>query len=165
MTGRSQCLCLLSRTAPDGSREVLLGRKLTGFGTGKIMTPGGHVEPGETAMQAAVREVLEETGLRVAAGDARRLGTLAFTFPTRPDWDAVVTVFAADRWTGQLVDSAEISCFWCDAATLPIEEMWDDDQYWLPGALAGEAFDAVFVYADDSETVARADVRVASADT
>ncbi|MFE2838330.1 NUDIX hydrolase [Streptomyces mirabilis] len=34
--------------------------------------PGGTVEPGETAGQAAVREVLEETGLAVEA--VRRLG-------------------------------------------------------------------------------------------
>jgi ADP-ribose pyrophosphatase YjhB (NUDIX family) len=31
--------------------------------------PGGRVEAGETAAEAAEREVLEETGLRVAVGD------------------------------------------------------------------------------------------------
>lgn len=31
--------------------------------------PGGRVEPGETAAEAAAREVLEETGLRVSIGD------------------------------------------------------------------------------------------------
>jgi 8-oxo-dGTP pyrophosphatase MutT (NUDIX family) len=32
---------------------------------GKLMIPGGHIEPGETAPEAALREVAEETGLAV----------------------------------------------------------------------------------------------------
>lgn len=32
---------------------------------GRLMVPGGHVEPEETAPEAAIREVLEETGLDV----------------------------------------------------------------------------------------------------
>jgi len=31
--------------------------------------PGGRVEPGESAVQAAAREVLEETGLQIEVGD------------------------------------------------------------------------------------------------
>ncbi len=42
--------------------------------------PGGQVEPGETSMQAAVREIREELGLEIQAGalvaEARRGGTL-----------------------------------------------------------------------------------------
>jgi 8-oxo-dGTP diphosphatase len=56
----STCLCLLTRTGGDGAAEVLLGYKKTGFGTGKIVALGGHVEPGESAAEAAAREVKEE---------------------------------------------------------------------------------------------------------
>lgn len=41
---------------------------------GRWSVPGGKLEPGETPAQAAVREVLEETGARVRAG--RELGTV-----------------------------------------------------------------------------------------
>ncbi|MFB7764234.1 NUDIX domain-containing protein [Streptomyces xiamenensis] len=36
--------------------------------------PGGHVDVGETSLQAAVRELFEETGIPVTAGDLRQAG-------------------------------------------------------------------------------------------
>ena len=46
---------------------------------GRWLPPGGHVDPGETPEEAAVREVLEETGQRVvlldlASGFPRHVG-------------------------------------------------------------------------------------------
>ncbi len=44
--------------------QVLLIQRKTQPNAGWWGFPGGHVELGETAMQAAVRELLEETGVR-----------------------------------------------------------------------------------------------------
>lgn len=44
---------------------VLLRHKRLGF----WLQPGGHLDPGETPWQAALREAREETGLDVAFGD------------------------------------------------------------------------------------------------
>ncbi|MFO0970987.1 MAG: NUDIX domain-containing protein [Candidatus Saccharimonadales bacterium] len=46
--------------------KVLLSRRQNkGWGDGMLCIPGGHVEPGETPAQAAVRELKEELGMRI----------------------------------------------------------------------------------------------------
>ena len=61
------CLCLIRRTTAGGP-EVLLGLKKTGFGQGRWVGLGGHIEDGEKPAEAAAREVAEES----VAGRARR---------------------------------------------------------------------------------------------
>ena len=51
-------LCFVIR---DG--QILLIRKKRGLGAGKINGPGGRLEAGETAEQAAIRETQEEIGV------------------------------------------------------------------------------------------------------
>ena len=53
----------------DRAGRLLLVRRGTEPGRGLWSIPGGRLEPGETGHQAAAREVLEETGLRVEVGD------------------------------------------------------------------------------------------------
>ena len=57
----------------DGGGRVLLVQHL---GSGLWLYPGGHLEDGEGPGAAAVRETLEETGLRV-----RAVGPAGFTHP------------------------------------------------------------------------------------
>jgi 8-oxo-dGTP diphosphatase len=52
----------------DGQGRLLLVRRGTEPGRGLWSVPGGRVEPGESVEEAVVREVAEETGLRVTAG-------------------------------------------------------------------------------------------------
>lgn len=48
--------------------EILLIERATDPGRGQWSIPGGRIEPGETLHQAVVREVAEETGLKVTVG-------------------------------------------------------------------------------------------------
>jgi 8-oxo-dGTP diphosphatase len=149
------CLCLLTGSGADGRRRVLLGHKKTGLGTGKIVGLGGHVEPGESAKQAAVREVEEEAGLVVNPAALREVAEVTFLFPARPRWDQIASVFSASEWTGEPTESEEITPRWFPMDELPLTRMWDDARYWLPQALAGQRLTACFTFADDCETVLR----------
>ena len=150
----STCLCLLTRAGGDGAPEVLLGRKKTGFGTGKIVALGGHVEPGETAAEAAAREATEESGIQVTPGSLLLAAHVTFLFPSHPAWDMTTEIFTTTVWDGEAAESEEIRPEWFPVASLPFAHMWDDAPHWLPRVLAGERLRATFSYAADNETVA-----------
>lgn len=50
----------------QAGNKVLLVERLD---TGKLAVPGGHVDEGETPLQAAIREAREETGLEISEED------------------------------------------------------------------------------------------------
>jgi NAD+ diphosphatase len=62
----------------DPSERALLGRQRA-WPAGRFSTLAGFVEPGEAAEQAVVREVNEESGLKVI--DVRYLGSQPWPFP------------------------------------------------------------------------------------
>jgi 8-oxo-dGTP diphosphatase len=147
------CVCYLLRTAPDGRQQVLLGRKKTGLGLGRLVGPGGKLEPGETPQQAIVREVLEEVGVQVDVADLELMGELTYPFPHTPKWSQKSWVFRAHRWQGEPVESEELKPGWVDVATIDFDLMWDDARYWVPATLAGSPVNATFQFAADGRTV------------
>jgi 8-oxo-dGTP diphosphatase len=47
--------------------KILMGKRKSSHGAGAWAPPGGHLEFGEEPVNAVVREVLEETGLKVTS--------------------------------------------------------------------------------------------------
>ena len=58
--------------------QILLIRKKRGIGKGKINGPGGKVDPGETFLEAAVRETREEVGVTPVNPEPARRTSLPF---------------------------------------------------------------------------------------
>lgn len=146
-------LCFLLRDTPHGA-EVMLGVKKTGFGSGKVVGPGGHVETGETDAIAACREIHEEAGITVRPEDLQDAGVVQFVFPARPEWNMSARMFTARRWEGEPRESDEIAPAWFSTGALPVERMWQDADHWLPVVLEGRKVNVVVTLATDNETVA-----------
>jgi 8-oxo-dGTP diphosphatase len=143
----------------DPPQEILLGRKKVGFGKGKYGGVGGKLDPGETPVDAAVRELEEETGIQVAVSALAAAAHLTFLFPYRPAWSQVVHVYTARTWQGIARPSREIDPEWIAVSEIPYGEMWDDCRHWLPRVLDGDWTRARFVFGPDNDTVAELDVR------
>ncbi len=103
------CLLLVQRSHPPQ--------------TGRWTVPGGRCEPGESPADAAVRETLEETGLRVAVG--RPLGRVQIPHGADPDdrrRESVVydiVDYAATYLDGELVAADDAA----DARWVPLTEL------------------------------------------
>jgi 8-oxo-dGTP diphosphatase len=134
---------------------VLLGLKKAGFGAGKWVGLGGHIEEGEKPERAAVREVQEESGLLVPADSLQHMASIEFRFPVRPEWDQTAEVFVTSVYQGEAQESDEVAPRWFGEDELPLGKMWDDAKYWLPLVLAGQHVDVMITFADDCATVAR----------
>jgi len=136
--------------------EVLLIRKLRGLGAGKINAPGGRTEPGETLEEAAVRETVEEVGVRPLA--PRRRGRLRFAFVD--GYLLECHVFSADGCEGEARPSPEAIPRWTALDAIPYPEMWADDALWVPLLLSGRTpFAGRFVFDGDRMLASRLEAR------
>ena len=131
----------------EGSR-VLLIEKRRGLGAGKVNAPGGKVEPGETYLQAAIRETREE--VCVEAGDLHLRGALGFRFAD--GYSLYVQVFVAQSHTGTPAETPEAHPFWCETSEIPYGRMWADDIVWLPQVLDGYEVEGDFTFDGDRMT-------------
>lgn len=125
--------------------EILLGMKKRGFGEGRWNGFGGKLEPGETKLEGAKRELQEESGLD--GHSFTEIAHLYFDFETTPD-TIESTVYFCDDFSGEPFETDEMKPQWFKVSELPYASMWTDDQYWLPRVLAGEQLDAVFHFKD-----------------
>jgi len=126
--------------------RVLLIRKKRGLGAGKINGPGGKREVGESALACAIREVQEE--LCITPENPVSRGRLRFQFTD--DYSIDVEVFVATEFTGTPTETDEAIPLWFPVTDIPFDEMWADDQIWLPHVLAGNSVDGRFVFASDT---------------
>lgn len=94
-------LCLIYR-----GNELLLQNRVKKDWAGYTL-PGGHVEPGESFVDACVREMKEETGLAVS--NVKLCGLKQF-----PDGDSryIVFLFKTDSFEGELRSSKEGKMEW-----------------------------------------------------
>ncbi|TFG63671.1 MAG: 8-oxo-dGTP diphosphatase [Spirochaetales bacterium] len=134
-------LCYL--TSDD---HLLLIHKKTGLGAGKVNAPGGRIDPGETPLEAAVRETEEETG--IIPLDPVQRAEVSFIFTN--GYSLKGEIFFARNYGGTMLkETKEAIPFWCPVNEIPYADMWEDDIHWLPLALGGQYVRGFFIFDED----------------
>lgn len=108
-------LCLIT----DGDRMLLQNRVKKDW-RGYTL-PGGHVEPGESFVDAVKREMKEETGLEIR--HPRLVGVKQF--PIR-EGRYVVLLFKAEEFSGEVISSEEGKMEWIGMEQLGSIDTVDD---------------------------------------
>jgi len=108
-------LCLIRR-----ENEYLLQNRIKKDWEGYTL-PGGHVEPGESIVDAVVREMKEETGLTVL--NPKLCGVKQFPIE---GGRYIVFLFTADEFTGEVISSEEGEMRWVNKSELASLQTVDD---------------------------------------
>ena len=124
----------------DNGKEFLLlhrNKKPNDVHVGKWIGVGGKLEKGETPQECAVREILEETGLRVNKPILKGI----ITFPDfTPDNDWYTYVFKATEFEGELIDCDEGTLEWVPYEEILSKSTWEGDYTFLSWILEDKPF-------------------------
>jgi 8-oxo-dGTP diphosphatase len=134
-------LCYLRR----GDQTLMVHRikKANDMHQGKWNGLGGKLDPGEMPEECAVREIYEESGLRVRNPQLKGL----ITFPAFDDFeDWYVFVYLVTDFEGDLIDSPEGNLQWINNTELKDLTLWDGDPIFMSWLDRPGIFSAKFTY-------------------
>ncbi len=136
-------LCLIHK-----DDEILLAMKKRGFGAGRWNGFGGKIKKGESIEKSAIREVKEESGIK--AKKLEKKGIIEFEFNKDPEI-LEVHIFNITDYYGDPQETEEMKPQWFPIKGIPYNQMWPDDQYWIPIFLEGKYFKGKFLFENNEE--------------
>ncbi len=139
--------------------HMLLGQKTKSHCIGKLVPPGGKIDPGESVYRYAVRETEDECGLTPVM-NRQPVGSIYCHYPPESQKDIPVHVFRAIRYKGDLRDSNELNDVqWYSATESTYDRMMAGDRFWVPHVMRNIPFQAELWYDADSKLTREAIVR------
>jgi len=100
---------------------LLLKRQNTGYRDGEYSLPAGHLEGGESAVAAAVREAKEEVGIRIQSEDLHLVHT-QHRVAEGGDHERISLFFETKKWQGEPKNAEPHKCselLWAGPDDLP----------------------------------------------
>jgi 8-oxo-dGTP diphosphatase len=136
-------LCYLKKSKK--TLMLLRNKKENDMHEGKYNGLGGKMEPGETPKECAIREVEEESGLRMQ--DPRLRGVITFPeFSKGRTWH--VFIFTCSNFKGKQIESKEGDLVWVEDSDLLSLNLWEGDKVFIPWLEDDRFFLAKFIYKD-----------------
>lgn len=89
---------------------LLLRRHNTGWRDGEYSVPAGHVEPGETVTEAAIREAAEEVGVALKREALEVIHVMHRAAETAADDERIDFFLAVNAWGGEPVNAEPDKC-------------------------------------------------------
>lgn len=127
------------------NNQILLARKKRGFGVGKYNGVGGKLEKNETPEQAMIREAKEE--IDVVPIQYEKRGIITFLEYVNEEQTLLTFhLYVATSWEGIPKETEEMQPAWFSLDAIPYENMFSDDQYWLPFILENKKIKAFFSF-------------------
>eukprot|EP00026_Physarum_polycephalum_P020021 Phypoly_transcript_22341.p1 GENE.Phypoly_transcript_22341~~Phypoly_transcript_22341.p1 ORF type:complete len:127 (-),score=21.67 Phypoly_transcript_22341:109-489(-) len=114
-----------------------------------VQQPGAKAQPPETIEQAAIRECIEETNITPTKLISR--GVIEFTFENQASWDNCCHIFTCTEFTGEPQETEEMLPSWYDVKNIPYDQMWDDDEIWIPELLRGDSINYHFKFSSEGK--------------
>lgn len=134
-------LCYVQKD--DKTLMLFRNKKENDYHEGKWNGLGGKFEPSESPEECAVREVEEESGLKVK--DLKMKGFITFPmFDGKDDW--YVFLFVITEFEGELKDSPEGTLKWIPNNELTNLNLWEGDKIFIPWLFEEKFFSAKFNY-------------------
>jgi len=138
-------LCYVVDKKNNSTLMIYRNKKKNDYHEGKWNGLGGKFEQGESPEECAIREIEEESGLKVKS--VKMKGFITFPlFDGKDDW--YVFLFTADEFDGNLIDSPEGHLEWIPNDKLTEINLWEGDKIFIPWLFQEKFFSAKFNYAD-----------------
>ena len=138
--------------------EILLKQATRGISKGKWNAPGGRIDAGESPEACAIREVFEETGLKVS--DLFLHGELWFYKGVQKEVNVHSYLFSTKKFSGKLQSSEEGEVKWSKLSDVDFDQLWQDDIVWWQLMLNGKKFDGEFYFDDHNKTLLRCGINL-----
>lgn len=137
------CYIKRQKSFPEEFLFIYINKKENDINHGKNIGIGGHIEGDETPYQCNLREVFEETGLKL--NSSTYLGLVIFSDLSISNQRFLMHVYFSDRYEGSenLPACTEGELNWLTVDEFLNRPHFEGDEYFLKYAFRGEFFGVV----------------------